>query len=37
MVGDVIWAIDGERVYLNSDVSTVLGVVDLDEDGTIRT
>ena len=36
MVGDVIWAINGERIYLKSDVSTVLGVVDLDENGTIR-
>ena len=36
MVGDVIWAINGERIYLKSDVSTVLGVVDLDENGTIE-
>ena len=36
MVGDVIWAINGERIYLKSDVSTVLGVVDLDESGTIE-
>ena len=36
MVGDVIWAINGERIYLKSDVSTVLGAVDLDENGTIE-
>ena len=36
MVGDVNWDINGERIYLKSDVSTVLGVVDLDENGTIE-
>lgn len=36
MVGDVIWAINGERIYLKSDVPTVLGAVDLDENGTIE-
>lgn len=36
MVGDVLWAINGERIYLRNDVSTVLGVIDRDENGTIE-
>ena len=36
MVGDVIYAINGERIYLRDDVGTVLGVLDLDENGTIE-
>ncbi len=36
MVGDVLWAINGERIYLKNDVATVLGVIDRDEDGTIE-
>ncbi len=36
MVGDVIWTINGERIYLKDDVSTVLGVIERDENGTIE-
>ncbi len=36
MPGDVIWAINGERIYLKDDVSTVLGVIDRGEDGAIE-
>ena len=36
MTGDVIWAINGERIYLKDDVSTVLGVIDRGEDGAIE-
>ena len=36
MVGDVIYAINGERIYLKSDVGTVLGVTDMGEDGAIE-
>ncbi|MBQ7485060.1 MAG: site-2 protease family protein [Oscillospiraceae bacterium] len=35
MVGDRIVAINGERVYLQSDVDLILRAVPLDEDGTI--
>lgn len=36
MVGDVIWAINGERIYLKDDVSTVLSVVERGENGEIE-
>ena len=36
MVGDVIWAINGERIYLKDDVATVLGVIDRGQDGAIE-
>lgn len=36
MVGDVLWAINGERIYLKNDVPTVLGVIERDENGTIE-
>ena len=36
MVGDRIYAINGERVYLHSDVSLILQAIPLDENGTIE-
>ena len=36
MLGDEIYAINGERIYLRSDVDTVLGVIRRDEHGTIE-
>ena len=36
MVGDVIWAINGERIYLKNDMSMVLGIIDRGEDGAIE-
>lgn len=36
MVGDRIYAINGERVYLHSDVSLILQAIPRDENGTIE-
>ncbi len=36
LLGDQIYAINGERIYLRSDVDTVLGVIKRDEHGTIE-
>ena len=36
MVGDVIYAINGERIYLRDDVGTVLNAIDRGEDGEIE-
>lgn len=36
MVGDKLYAINGERVYLRSDVDTILGIIRRDEFGTIE-
>ncbi len=36
MIGDQLYAINGERIYLRSDVDTILGVIQRDEQGTIE-
>ena len=36
MIGDVIWAVNGERVYLRDDVSMLLNVIDRGEDGAVE-
>ena len=36
MVGDVIYRIDGERIYLRSDIPTIMGLGGRDESGTMQ-
>ncbi|MBQ5566406.1 MAG: site-2 protease family protein [Oscillospiraceae bacterium] len=36
MVGDVIYRIDGERIYLRSDIPTIMGLGGKDEEGTME-
>lgn len=36
MIGDKLYAINGERVYLRSDLDTIFSVIERDEEGTIE-